>query len=383
MIQITDKHNCCGCEACAQACPKSCISMERDAEGFWYPVVDSLSCIDCSLCEKVCPFLADLTPKQPLQTYAASNPNEQERYNSSSGGIFSMLAREILTNGGIVYGAAFDQKWNVHHIAIEKVEDLHLIQGSKYVQSFLGNCYCNVKKELNNKRIVLFSGTACQIAGLNQYLRKKYENLITVDVVCHGVPSPRVWSSYLSQLSWDKNAIRNISFRDKLNGWENYDFVIKYSHKEFRESKNKNIYMQGFLNNIYLRPSCYQCKVKAGKCSSDITLGDFWGVWDIMPSVYDKKGTSLVLANTEKGLNLIKSIGATMHHASYSDAIRSNPCIIHSSSEPKSRVFYWDRYSDGNVIELTKTIVNGMKPTIFSRLAKRIKRVLGHLYLAI
>ena len=357
--------------------------MERDAEGFWYPVVDSLSCIDCSLCEKVCPFLADLTPKQPLQTYAASNPNEQERYNSSSGGIFSMLAREILTNGGIVYGAAFDQKWNVHHIAIEKVEDLHLIQGSKYVQSFLGNCYCNVKKELNNKRIVLFSGTACQIAGLNQYLRKKYENLITVDVVCHGVPSPRVWSSYLSQLSWDKNAIRNISFRDKLNGWENYDFVIKYSHKEFRESKNKNIYMQGFLNNIYLRPSCYQCKVKAGKCSSDITLGDFWGVWDIMPSVYDKKGTSLVLANTEKGLNLIKSIGATMHHASYSDAIRSNPCIIHSSSEPKSRVFYWDRYSDGNVIELTKTIVNGMKPTIFSRLAKRIKRVLGHLYLAI
>lgn len=378
MIQITDKHNCCGCEACAQVCPKSCISMERDAEGFWYPVVDSQLCIDCSLCEKVCPFLADLTPKQPLQTYAASNPDKQERYNSSSGGIFSMLAREVLTNGGVVYGAAFDQNWNVHHIAIEKDEDLHLIQGSKYVQSFLGNCYCNVKKELSNKRIVLFSGTACQIAGLNQYLRKKYENLITVDVVCHGVPSPRVWSSYLSQLcSGDKTAISKISFRDKLNGWENYDFVIKYCQKEFRQSKNKNIYMQGFLNNIYLRPSCYQCKVKAGKCSSDITLGDFWGVWDIMPCVYDKRGTSLVLANTEKGLSLLNSISATMHHASYSDAIRSNPCIIHSSSEPKSRVFYWDRYSDDNVVDLIKTVVNGMKPTLFSRLVNRIKRVLG------
>lgn len=374
MIQITDKHNCCGCSACGKSCSKGAISFKTDHEGFWYPEVDMLKCVDCGLCEKVCPFLAALKPRLPLHTFAAINPNEQERYNSSSGGIFSMLAREVINNGGIVFGAAFNQNWDVHHTAIESVEDIHRLQGSKYVQSFLGNSYCDVKKELNHHRLVLFSGTACQIAGLNQYLRKKYENLITIDVVCHGVPSPRVWASYLSQLcSGNKTAIKNISFRDKLNGWENYDFVLDYGPQRLRQRKHRNVYMQGFLKNLYLRPSCHQCKVRGGKCGSDLTLGDFWGIGDIMPEINDGKGISLVLANTEKGENALMSIGATLYNCSYEDAIKYNPCIVHNPPETKWRDLYWANYSDNYVINSTKRIVYSMGPTIFNKIVNRIK----------
>ena len=200
MIHIVDKHNCCGCSACLNVCPKACITMLADEEGFLYPKVDKTICIDCGLCEKVCPFMANLDAKRPIRSYAAINPNEQERYNSSSGGIFTMLMRETLNRGGVVFGAAFDKKWNVHHIAIESIEEMPLLQGSKYVQSYVGDCYRDAKDFLREGRDVLFSGTSCQIAGLRQYLRKDYENLTTVDVICHGVPSPRVWSAYLSSL---------------------------------------------------------------------------------------------------------------------------------------------------------------------------------------
>lgn len=198
MIQIADKHNCCGCSACANVCPKTCIAMSTDEEGFLYPVVDMSVCVGCGLCEKVCPFLTELRPKKPKNTYAAINPNEEERLRSSSGGIFTLLAQETLKAGGVVFGAAFDGDWSVKHIGIENIKELPKLQGSKYVQSKIGNSYKKAKQLLDKDIPVLFSGTTCQIAGLLKYLRKEYEKLLTVDVICHGVPSPRIWQDVVS-----------------------------------------------------------------------------------------------------------------------------------------------------------------------------------------
>ena len=411
MIKITDKHNCCGCNACANACPQACIVMQSDEEGFLYPVVDKSVCIDCGICEKVCPFQTELEAKQPLQTYAAVNPDEQERYNSSSGGIFSMLMKEVLNKGGVVFGAAFDVEWNVHHIAIERFEDIPKLRGSKYVQSIMGDCYKDVKNYLQQGRNVLFSGTSCQVAGLKQYLRRSYENLTTVDVVCHGVPSPRVWKAYLKYLRRPQGAgvgentvlssligmpsIAGISFRDKMNGWRKYGFVARYSddqresgkfglppistQNEFRESFDVNVYMQGFLNNLYLRPSCHQCKVRCGCCGSDLSLGDFWGIWNIMPEVDDNKGISMVLVNTEKGENILKDINPIIYKASYSDAVKYNPCIERSVIETKWRALFWSIFDDHAPVASISNVINNMKPSLFRRCIGKSKRILKRL----
>lgn len=197
MIDIGKK--CCGCNSCAQSCPKQCISMSEDNEGFLYPSVDTNLCVECHLCEKVCPVLNISSGQYPISCYAAKSPDEQIRKESSSGGIFSLLAQKIIENDGVVFGAAFNKKWEVVHCYTETLEGLNSLRGSKYVQSKIGNAYEQVKTFLKNGRLVLFSGTPCQIAGLKTFLRKDYENLITLDFVCHGVPSPGVLRWYLQE----------------------------------------------------------------------------------------------------------------------------------------------------------------------------------------
>ena len=197
MIHILDKHSCCGCAACVQACPKQCISFNEDEQGFRYPLVDESICIDCGLCEKVCPVIHQLDAKKPLKVYAAQNPNEEIRLKSSSGGIFTMLAESVIDEGGVVFGAQFDKNWEVEHAYTESKEGLAAFRGSKYLQSRTGETYKQTRDFLKAGRSVLYSGTSCQIAGLKKFLRKEYENLITVDVVCHGAPSPLVWRTYL------------------------------------------------------------------------------------------------------------------------------------------------------------------------------------------
>ena len=200
MINIIDKKNCCGCNACVQHCPKSCVTMQEDEEGFLYPIVDQEACIDCGLCEKVCPVLNQGEERKPLQVYAANNPNEEIRMQSSSGGVFTLLAETIIQEGGVVFGARFNDDWEVIHDYTETKEELAAFRGSKYVQSRIGDSYCQAEQFLKKGRKVLFTGTPCQIAGLNLFLRKEYGNLLTVDFICHGVPSPGVWKSYLEEL---------------------------------------------------------------------------------------------------------------------------------------------------------------------------------------
>lgn len=358
MIHIIDKYTCCGCSACYQVCPKHCITMVSDEEGFLYPQVDVFVCVQCGRCESVCPMLKKAEPSLPIGVFAAKNPNEYIRLNSSSGGIFSMLAEQTLHEGGAVFGATFTKDWCVEHCSVENIEGLAALRGSKYVQSQMGNCYQECYKMLRAGRKVLFSGTPCQIAGLHRFIGKSYENLLTMDLICHGVPSPSVWRAYLQETiarqrgknSVLSHSIKSISFRDKRSGWKKYSFALTLSTPGSGKENTvllssifeKNAYMRGFLSDLFLRPSCYQCAFRQGRSGSDITLGDFWGIDHIHPEIDDDKGMCAVLVNTEKGRRVVDAL--TDYDPvvqAYNDVIRYNPAYISSPIAPVNRKFFY------------------------------------------
>lgn len=410
MIDIKEKHNCCGCGACVQICPKQCISMSADNEGFLYPHVNNVICIDCGLCERVCPVINQNEPKEPLAVYAAKNTNEEIRLKSSSGGIFTLLAEQVIADNGVVFGARFNENWEVIHDYTETVEGLEPFRGSKYVQSIIGDNFKVAKQFLNNGRKVLFSGTPCQIAGLKKFLRKDYENLLTVEVVCHGVPSPMVWRDYLdykrAKRAAGKNTVSSslnelpvitgISFRDKTNGWKKFGFKICYAASEAAENSvsksanianceitpfNEDIFMKGFLKNLYLRPSCYHCAARQGKSGADISIADYWGVQTIHPEIDDDKGTGLVLINTKQGANYYNLITNKIKSliSSYDKAVMQNPCIVKSVKEPNRRQQFWQNYpiSCINCIEVICDLMTPSRITVFAkRVALKIKSLI-------
>lgn len=348
MIQILGKSRCCGCTACSQICPKQCITMESDLQGFLYPIVNTIECIGCNLCEKVCPVLNQSEPQEPLQVYAAKNCDEQIRENSSSGGIFTSIAECIIKNGGVVFGATFNEYWEVRHIYVEAITDLSKFRGSKYVQSNLEGVYQSVKSILLTGRQVLFSGTPCQIAGLRSFLREENDNLFTVDIVCHGVPSPLVWNEYLNHISAKyKRCVQDIvsiNFRNKEFGWYSYRVNIEWKDKIYSKPKSEDLFMLGFLKNLYLRPSCEECPVKSGKSGSDITLGDFWGVNEAHPEIYDDKGVTMVLLNTKKGQKLFDNTNSIRVESTYGIATRLNPVLNICSKYPDKSEEFWQVY---------------------------------------
>ena len=363
MIQILDKSQCCGCTACVSICPKQCITMREDEEGFLYPVVDSSHCIDCNLCKKVCPELYPKEMREPLHVYAAKHKNEQVRLASSSGGIFTLLAEKIIDEGGVVFGVRFNNNWDVIHDYTETMEGLAVFRGSKYVQSYMGDCYLKAKSFLEQGRKVMFTGTPCQIAGLKNFLRKDYDNLLTVDVVCHGVPSPKVWQVYLDEIARkggknsvlshpivEKTEINHIDFRSKSIGWKKFSFALTLSKATADGEKNtvllssiftENPYMNAFLSNLSLRPSCYDCPAKSGKSGSDITIADFWGIEDVLPEFDDDKGISLVLSYSEKGGRWLAGLDCECIEVDYRSAQRMNPLISTSVSKPINRAFFF------------------------------------------
>lgn len=304
---MINKKDCCGCTACMHICPVTCIEMKEDKEGFLYPVIDKEKCINCHKCENVCPVQNSSTLNTEIETFVGYNKNEEIREQSSSGGIFSLAAEWILNQNGVVFGAAFDENFEVHHIAIETKEELSRLRGSKYVQSNLSNVFPLVNMYLENNRKVLFTGTGCQIAGLKQYLNKNYEHLYTVDVLCHGVPSPKIWKMYLDDKQKQYNSqISKIEFRNKASGWKNYSVDINFADNQrycikFYEDK----FMQMFLGNIDLRPSCYNCRFKGVPRVSDMTIGDSWGIENYMPDMDDDRGTSVIIVNSLKGKQML------------------------------------------------------------------------------
>lgn len=316
MIRIEDKCTCCGCGACASLCPKHCISMRMDGEGFLYPNVVESECVHCGICTKCCPVLQKEegeTVETPL-AYVAYHEDIHTRLQSSSGGIFSLLAQTVLSENGLVFGAAFDETFHVHHIGISSEKELYKLRGSKYIQSRMGDVYEKVKRALDSGKKVLFTGTACQIAGINNYLGKEYDNLITADVLCHGVPSANVWQKYLDEQQAENHSkIKEIYFRHKSSGWKHYSFMMQFENgKVYTEVYEKNTFMKLFLSDICLRPSCHHCKFKGISRCSDITMGDAWGVESYMPEMDDDKGTSVLLIHTEKGKKLFDEINENL-----------------------------------------------------------------------
>ena len=371
MISISDKHNCCGCEACVQRCPKQCISFNEDEEGFRYPVVDFKHCIDCGLCEKVCPVINQYEPQHPLQAYAAINPNEDVRAKSSSGGVFTAIAEKVIESGGVVFGARFDDFWGVEHIYVDCIEGLQFLRGSKYVQSRIGESFLQAESYLKTGRLVLFSGTSCQISGLKHFLRKTYDNLLTVEVVCHGVPSPKLWREYLSTIS-SADEINRISMKDKSKSWRGYSITIEANGITLSEPAIRNKYMLSFIQNLSLRPSCYRCPAKSCKSGSDILLGDYWGVEKLFPDMDDNRGTSFVCANTDKGVEFIRTLTLKSKLANFSASVPYNACLERSTLEPQSRNVFWQGYKQNGV--KTLLALNPVKTNFFKRILRRINK---------
>lgn len=316
-IELIDRRVCSGCRACGDVCPKDAIVFEEDYEGFFFPVPDATRCIECGACEAVCPVNAiagkplkncKTGETDPIDAYAAFGKDSTVRRQSSSGGVFSLLAKKCLEQNGVVYGAAFDEDWRVVHIGIESIEGLQSLCGSKYVQSDLSGKYLEIEQILLQERLVLFSGLPCHIAALRNYLDKEYDNLLCVDLFCHGVGSPGVFKQYLQETVGDISGISSISFRDKTTGWENYSMKICTRNGEYLKPYKKDPYLWAFCCKVFLRESCYNCRLKGFPKKSDITLGDFWMVDRLYPEMNDHKGISIVLTHTPKGHQWLERI---------------------------------------------------------------------------
>ena len=344
MIEIKDKHDCCSCSACVQRCPKQCISLHEDEEGFLYPKVDINTCINCGLCEKVCPILHQGEPRKPLKVYAAKNLNEEIRIESSSGGVFTLLAEKTIDEGGVVFGVKWNKHFEAIHAYAETKEEIAAFRGSKYVQSYVGDTFRQAESFLKQGRKVLFSGTPCQISALYHFLSKEYENLLTIEVVCHGVVSPKIWREYLQTLKL--NDIGVITHKDKISGWRNYSITIKNTSGKviFSEKASDNKYLMAFARNLTLRPSCFSCPTKAGKSQTDIIIGDYWGIEHFFPQLDDNKGISFICCNSLKGKNIIEQLELGKWEADYSLAVPYNSCIANSTSEPVNRKQFWAVY---------------------------------------
>ncbi len=378
MIRIDDKSECCGCSSCAQICPKNCIEMQEDKEGFLYPYVDTSKCVHCRACENACPIInVKKVGDNVCGTYIGYNNDLSERLASSSGGIFALLAKHVLAQAGVVYGVAFDDEFMPQHIRISQAEDLYRLQGSKYVQSRMGDVYQQVRKDLQAEKIVLFSGVACQIAGLKIFLKKEYDTLFTIDVLCHGVPSPFVWKKYLD---WQCNTFRSkpktINFRKKNTGWKNFSLEIQFQnnsvyHKPFRE----DIYMQLFLKEICLRPSCHACHFKKLERNSDITLGDSWGVAKYMPELDDDNGTSVILVHTQTGRKMIDQILPNMKY--YESEI--DKALPPSADSRKSVIPHPKREKFFNVIQ-TENDMDKLQHLIDDPFHKKVVRKIRNAY---
>ncbi len=413
MIKLQNKSRCCGCGACASACLHHCITMKADEEGFLYPQVDFASCIDCGLCERVCPFLAEDTDEQPpLQAFAAKNIDENVRNGSSSGGLFTLFAERVIEDGGVVFGAQFDEEWNVVHGSAATKEELAKFRGSKYVQSSVGDSYIRAKECLKQGQKALFSGTSCQIMALKKFLGKDYPNLLTIDVICHGVPSPAVWKQYLKEIiavarKGNKKQFRSlftsiipetdcpvqgtlegISFRDKTFGWRKSSFALSFAEasaegekKQFRSliaNDNRSKYFVAFNNNLTIRHSCFNCPAKGGRCGSDITLADFWGIEKELPDFSDDNGVSLCLCNTEKGLESFAKLKLNKREISFERAVSHNRSWhLSHSSHAKRELFYYLFAKNGQVLQ---TIDKCLLPPLSVRIAYKVKSAIKQLF---
>ena len=339
MIDVKDISMCCGCTACVAACPAGCITMHRDSEGFDYPEIDMNHCLECGKCEEVCPMNGHGQPRTPLGVFAARSDAYVDR--SSSGGIFPVLAHKVISEGGVVCGAVLGDRMKVFHKIADNHKDVVPMMGSKYVQSELGGAFSEIESYLKAGKTVLFSGTPCQAAGLRRFLGTNYGSLIIVDFACHGVPSPGLWSKYLDALQHRTGKpAETVVFRDKSRGWRHYHFIYNDVSVPYVEDP----YMALFLQDMTLRPSCYECRLRNGCSGSDITLADLWNVAEAAPGLNDDRGVSAVIVNTDVGVRLMEDAGSDveLYPVELSSAVRCNGGFAGSVPIPSNRSEFFD-----------------------------------------
>lgn len=336
-ISILTHNDCCGCRSCGDICPKECISFTIDNEGFYYPNIALDKCINCGLCQRVCPELNDSFNDEPKESYAAYAKDKESRINGSSGGIFGVLSRNVITSGGSVWGAAFDEKLQLHHTKADSIDALSALYKSKYIQSDLTGVYKKIKDDVRRGVLTLFCGTPCQCNALKNFLGKDYANLIVVDFVCHGVPSQDLFNKSIQSYETDKG-VKVIFFQFRYKDSDSkhpQSYRIDY-YKNGKQHNEIGLHYQfpyyfGFQKYITLRESCYTCKWANKKRTGDITVGDFWGIEKLKPELDTKKGVSMVFSNTPKGEQLLITIFQSreifFEPVSYEFAIENNGAL--------------------------------------------------------
>lgn len=378
MIDIIG-NKCTGCSTCTHVCPFKAITMNEENNGFFYPTINLEKCRKCKKCYNECPQNNPVIRKKPIKVYAAFCKNKIDYFSGSSGGVFGGLAKEVLDKNGVVFGCYMDDDFIVKHIEIRKMEDLKKIKKSKYVQSYIGESFFKVKEYLDNNILVLFTGTPCQIAGLKKYLKIEYDNLITVDVLCHGVPSNKIFKDFIYYYEKKHHCrIKKYDFRFKDEKLGSYITYIE-------TSKNKKCYYpwQGlsysylFMKDYILRECCYDCQYVDIKRVSDITLGDYWNIEKKNSTFSNKLGVSMILLNTSKGIKLFNKIKSNYEimETSCEDAVKSNPTLHKKNKKPNDRELLIKKYKENGYIELEKYYKKNCKKSNYYKFVLMSKRI--------
>lgn len=385
MDLFVTKKNCCGCSACENICPKKSISMIADNKGFLYPTINLETCIKCNLCKKVCPFNNDYIKVQnidDIKVYAAKNIDEDVRRTSSSGGVFTVISDFILKNNGSIYGAEINENFDVNHNRAITAKERDKFKGSKYVQSNLKDIFMKVKQDIKEGKYVLFTGTPCQVAGLNMFLGEKIDKnkLYLCDIICHGTPSPKLFKDYISFMEKKhKSKIKHINFRSKSIKNELTDMKIVFTNgKVYNKPSWKEPFYRLFYSDMIIRPSCYNCKFSNLHRASDITIGDYWGIDKSMPDFQDNKGISLILINSEKGQDLFESIKENMiiRNSNIVDCLQPN--LQQPTKENSKTEVFWKDYDKRGFRYIIKKYADyGIFREILRKVKGKIKRILN------
>lgn len=394
MINVVDKRQCVSCTSCFNKCPTNAIELLVDSEGFKYPSIDNKKCINCGICDQHCPILKKKVDKLNYDTeiYAANNINIEDRLDSTSGGIFTLFAEHFFDQNGYVCAAIYNDKWLVEHYISNNINDLVKMRSSKYLQSDLGKCFCKIEELLKQNNKVLFCGSPCQVSGLKCYLNKDYENLLTIDFICRGMNSPKIFEKFICELEdIYKSKVVNVKFKNKTYGWNLFSTKIEFENgKQYIKNRYRDSYMVGYLKyNAFMRPSCYDCKFKGINRASDITLADFWGIEKIDIDFSDDKGTSMVIVNSLKGKSIFNLITKKMKYKRIesTQTFLNNVCMNESPQETLNRKNVFEnidkyKYSElekrffppNTILELAKIYI---RRNIFNKLKIVVKKIRG------
>lgn len=380
---IIKKNECCGCFGCLNSCPKNCIKMESDNEGFWYPKVNYDECIKCNLCIKNCPALNIQNQNDDIlkeaKVIAAYSKDEELRLDSTSGGIFSEIAKYYIKENGVVYGAIYNDEHLVEHYRGITIKDIDKLRQSKYLQSNIGNIYQSIKKDLIEEKKVLFVGTPCHIAALNNYLNKNYENLTTIDFLCRGINSPEAYKQYLKDLEKKYlSKIKKVIFKNKTYGWHRFSTKIIFENgKEYIQDRYTDTYMRGYLEgNLFMRPSCHECRYKTLPRHADITLGDFWGIEKIKPHLDQDKGTSIFMLNTERGKEIFEVVKEKIifEEMKMEDIYLGNVALTQrvnlNQKQEKMRIIFFESYKNREFINFITELLH---ESILRKVLRKVK----------